>query len=182
MGRIELIGNSEVRAREEQTITVKVTNGTAIGVVEGYIKKDFNIERLKVSSSYNGWMTTYNEEQGCFNAFNPEGTIEGEVIKITYVLKDNANKATITLSDLKLTTIEYDTIELQDEVTKTITIAQEVEDTVQGTNTTKPANDDTIFADKVLPKTGTSISMFVLIIVMAIVTIVTTITWRKDKY
>lgn len=120
---VQFNGNNEVTVGEENVITLKIQNNEPIGVIEGIINYDSNIKDLKVSSSYNGWTATYNDKTGKFNAFNAEGTSNGDVLQITYKLSENASKGSIMLNNIQLTTISYETIEIKDTIEKTITKA-----------------------------------------------------------
>lgn len=122
---VQFSGNSEVIVGEENVVTIKIQNNEPIGVIEGVISCDSNIKDLKISSSYNGWTATYNDKTGKFNAFNAEGTSNGDVLQITYKLSENASKGSIILKDIQLTTISYETIEIKDVIEKTITKTSE---------------------------------------------------------
>ena len=65
--QIELIGENEVEAGEKQTINMKITSRDSIGVIEGIIECDSNIDNFEVTSNYNGWTATYNESNGKCN-------------------------------------------------------------------------------------------------------------------
>lgn len=122
---IYINGDNDVIGEKDNIITVQVQNSEAVGVIQGTIKFDSNIKDVKIVSSYNGWTATYNETTGKFNAFNAEGTSNGEVLQIIYKLSENANQGLITLKDIELTTISYDTIKIDNNITKTINKALE---------------------------------------------------------
>lgn len=117
---------------QENTITIEITSSEKIGVIEGNISHDAGISQVKVSSSYNGWTATYNEETGKFNAFKAEGTNNEEVLQITYQLNSNSSQGTIEAKDINLTTISYKTIEVEN-IRKTI---QKVNNTIANNNAT----------------------------------------------
>lgn len=119
---IELIGKKEVEAGELETLEIKISSDRTIGVVEGTITFDSNIENITVEPTYNGWTTTYNESTGQFNSYSTTGIKNGEVIKITYKAKEQLLNGKVTLNDIKLTTIDYDTIDLPGEKVKDITL------------------------------------------------------------
>lgn len=87
---VQINGANEVIAGEDNIITVQVQNSEAVGVIQGIIKFDSNIKDVKINPSHNGWTATYNEKTGQFNAFNANGTSNGEVLQITYKLSENA--------------------------------------------------------------------------------------------
>lgn len=117
---VSLKGESEVEQKTSQTLTVEITNTEAIGVIEGILSYDDTIENVTIEPSYNGWSATYNPSTKKFNAYNATGTKSGEVIKITYNLKENASKGNIVLKDIELTTITYETINVKGNVNKEI--------------------------------------------------------------
>ncbi len=125
---VYLLGKKEVETGEDNTLNVKVSNENAIGVVQGVISYDINIQDVTIISSYNGWTATFNEETGIFNAFNAEGTKDGEILQIHYKLKDGANKGTITISNIELTTIDYNTINLENKISYSINKKTEQQD------------------------------------------------------
>ena len=49
--QIELIGENEVEAGEKQTINVEITSEDTIGVIEGIINVDSNIDIFKIAIS-----------------------------------------------------------------------------------------------------------------------------------
>ena len=117
---VTFVGDDEVETGESQTILIHITYSEKIGILEGVLSYDTeNIESFSVSSSYNGWTTTYNESTGKFNALYASGLEDGDVLEITYVLKDEATSGYITLSNISLTTISYSIIDI-DDITKTI--------------------------------------------------------------
>lgn len=127
--KVQLGGDNEVKIGETKTVSINVANDVEVGVVQGKLSFDSNIEDVEVVSSYNGWTTTYNKGSGEFNTFNAAGTKNGGVLQIKYKLKDAASSTTVTLSDIELTTIEYNTIPVSGNVTKTINKAKDVKPT-----------------------------------------------------
>lgn len=128
---VGFVGQKEVETGKEYTLNVKVSNDVAIGVIQGVLSYDNNIQNVTINASYNGWTTTYNTENGIFNSFNAVGTKEGEILQITYKLKDGANTGIITISNIELTTIDYNTINLDNKEifsVNTKTKQQEVND------------------------------------------------------
>ena len=149
--KVEFVGQKEVETGKEYTINVKVSNEVAVGVVQGTLSYDSNIQNVTINASYNGWTTTYNAETGTLNSFNAAGTKEGEIIQITYKLKDGANSGTITISNIELTTIDYNTINLDGKVTQSINKKVEKQDTPIENNETNTSNTNVI-----IPETQTN--------------------------
>ena len=67
---VGFVGQKEVETGKEYTLNVKVSNDVAIGVIQGVLSYDNNIQNVTINASYNGWTTTYNTENGIFNSFN----------------------------------------------------------------------------------------------------------------
>lgn len=109
---------------KENIITIEISNSEKVGVIEGFINYDAGIKQLEVSPNCNGWTAIFNEETGKFNAFKAEGANNEEVLKITYQLNPNSSQGTIALKDIQLTTISYNTIDVND-ISKTIRKATE---------------------------------------------------------
>lgn len=155
---VSLKGKSEVEQKTSQTLTVEVTNTEAIGVIEGILSYDDTIENVTIEPSYNGWSATYNPSTGKFNAYNATGTKSGEIIKITYNLKENASKGNIVLKDIELTTIAYETINVKGNVSKEIKkkgaiIGEEDGNKISNTDKNNNKNENSTFNGK-LPQTG----------------------------
>lgn len=127
---ITLNGNAEEKAGEKGEITVRVNSqDTVVGVVSGKIRATANLDEIKCTPK-NGWNITYNDTTGEFNIYKAEGTKDEEIFTIEYYVKDNAKgTATITLSNLEVTTMDYETKEIAD-LKKDITITSKTE---QGT-------------------------------------------------
>lgn len=206
---VQFKGANEVVTGEDNITTIQIQNSEAVGVIEGVISYDSNIKDLKISSSYNGWTITYNETTGKFNAFKAEGTSNGEALQITYKLSENASQGTITLKNIELTTISYDTIKIENNITKTVTkITQnsnqngsQVENnnnqnnsqilnnnkngtTTQQKNATNLSTKNQIVGNKTskttLPKTGDT-SFIIITIIIALI-IIALVLYKKVQY
>ena len=70
---VKFKGEDKIVAEKEEILTIEISNNEKIGVINGIISYDSNIKDVKIDSSYNGWMVTYNEETGQFNALKAEG-------------------------------------------------------------------------------------------------------------
>ena len=206
--QISFVGETEVQEGKENTISIKVLANNSVGVVQGVLKFDENIEDVSVLSSYNGWTTTYNENTGLFNTFNAHGTTNGEVLQIKYKLKNGASSTKITLNSIELTTIDYNTTKINEEVTKTISkkmvvqgeenkYESEQKDVIQEKNnksdssnskktataSTKNSNSsqkETKASEKKLPYTGVKIP--IVLVTLAIVTGLSIVFYKKSKY
>lgn len=130
---ISLEGETSVAPGSTGTITVKVSSNDTIGVVSGFIGYDSNITSIQVSGK-NNWTVTYNSETGKFNAYKAEGGTSEEIIQITYTASSIEGTATITLSSLQVTNIDYETENASD-LTKSISIENSTVD--------EPADDPT---------------------------------------
>jgi len=206
--QISFVGETEVQEGKENTINIKILANNSVGVVQGVLKFDENIEDVSVLSSYNGWTTTYNESTGLFNTFNAHGTTNGEVLQIKYKLKNGASSTKITLNSIELTTIDYNTTKINEEVTKTISkkmvvqgeenkYESEQKDVIQEENnksdssnskktataSTKNSNSsqkETKESEKKLPYTGVKIP--IVLVTLAIVTGLSIVFYKKSKY
>ena len=117
---ISFKGDSEVEAGKEQITYISVSNETEIGVIQGKISGDANIEIVNIEAKDDKWTVNYNSTTKEFNAYFAEGTKSGDVLAVKYKLKTGATKGTITLSSIELTTITYETVNKTD-IEKTIT-------------------------------------------------------------
>ena len=88
---VTLVGNNEIEAENTQTIKVKISNNEPVGVIEGVLKTDSNIEIISFKSIKSDWTLTYNKSNGKFNSFNAKGTENDEILQIEYKLKNGAN-------------------------------------------------------------------------------------------
>ena len=89
--QVTLIGNNEVEAEKTQTINVKISNNEPVGVIEGVLKTDSNIEITSFKSIKSDWALTYNKSNGKFNCYNAKGIENAEILQIEYKLKKGAN-------------------------------------------------------------------------------------------
>ena len=91
-----------------------------IGMVSGKIEKNGSIENMTVTG-LNDWNLTYNKDTGVFNIYKAEGANTEDIINIEYKASSNSGTAVVTLSNLKLSTITYETKEISN-ISKSITI------------------------------------------------------------
>ena len=120
---LEVTGELEAKPEESKTLTIKILSEDNMGVFSGKIVGDGNISNLQVSGK-NGWnMLAY--ENGSFKLVKSQGGKNEEAMDITYTIaKQAAGKATITLSNIDLTTIDYNSSSVAD-ITKEISIKTE---------------------------------------------------------
>lgn len=117
---LEVIGDDKANINESKTLIIRMNSEEEIGVVSGKIARNDNIEEITVKGK-NNWNLTYNKETGDFILLKAEGAKEEEIMSIEYLVGNNEGKGTITLNNLKLTTIQYETENLLD-ITKEIDI------------------------------------------------------------
>lgn len=147
--QLQITGETETTEGEGR-LYINISNDLSVGVVQAMLAYDNNFEFVRISSSYNGWTTTYNEDLGIFNTFNANGTKNANVIELEYKLKSNSTEGTIDISDIELTTIEYDVVKIDTNSSKTIlkksdntTDEEEDGDEEETTNTTGEENTGT---------------------------------------
>lgn len=178
---IQLSGDSETKVGGSGTITVTLNSESSIGVVSGTISGDLKISDLKVIGQNNWQLLAYNESNGEFKLVKADGAKNEAVMQVTYTIKSGTTgSAKVTLSNINLTTTEYETLSVSD-TSKAITIttekqlekeetkeetkeeAKEEKDTdkkenevkeEKKTETVKATNKDNTTASKNLPKTG----------------------------
>lgn len=166
---------------QDNILTIQVENSEKVGVIEGIIGHDSGIEQIQISSSYNGWTAVYNEETGKFNAFKAEGANSEETIQITYQLNPNSSQGTITVEDIELTTISYKTIDVENNISKTIKRADEAtkgSSSSESSSKTSSVNGQTkengqVSQNKEIPKLGGpswwSIAIIAVVVIIAII-------------
>lgn len=115
---VNLTGKTSVYPNEVEEIIVKISSDDSIGVIEGKLSADSNIEITEFSVIDSKWTLTHNKRTGFFNALYAYGAKNEDVLKIKYKLKNGAKEGTIKLSNISLTTIEYNTIEISEALIK----------------------------------------------------------------
>lgn len=139
---VTLEGTTNVTPGSTGTITVKVSSSDTIGVVSGVITTDSNItiESENDVVGLNGWSVTYNSQDGKFNAYKAKGATSEEIIKITYKAVDSEGTGSINVNQLQVVNVDYDEEELSD-ITKSITIKNQITDDPTNDPTDNPADD-----------------------------------------
>lgn len=190
--QIVVNGDSVAKLGETKEIVVKLSSNETIGVVSGKIEKNDNITSIAVKGK-NNWNLTYNNENGVFNLYKAEGAKDEEIISIEYVAGNTEGTGKITLSNIKLTSIDYETKEVEN-IEKEIEIkteSAEVQENNAEENTETPEADaekenpeetkieeqiqvnknDTSVSDKIIPKTGKidyiAISIIIIMVIIA---------------
>lgn len=122
--QIAIEGETNAKPGETKTVTVKITSpDIEVGLVSGIIQKSSNITSMTVKG-INDWTLTYNQDTGDFNTYNVKGTKSGEIATIEYTVANTEGTAEITMSNVKLTTINYESKDVAD-ISKQITIKDE---------------------------------------------------------
>lgn len=124
--QITIDGEQQAKPNETKTLTIKISSEIEIGVVSGKIEANENIANMNVTGK-NNWNLTFNKDTGVFNIYKAEGSKSEEIINIEYTTANQEGAGKITLSNLKMTTIEYETKEVSN-VVKDITIKNETLD------------------------------------------------------
>lgn len=187
---ISLEGKTSVIPGSTGTVTVKVSSDDTVGVVSGYIKYDSNLTNIQVLGK-NNWTVTYNSETGKFNVVKPEGAKSEEIIEIKYTASNTEGTGTITLSNLQVTNINYDTEDVSD-IAKAISIKKSIPDNPEEEPTKKPvvnplqkpSNSNSLTtAAKTLPKAGamTKVILPISIVLVGIVLVGVYLGYRKYK-
>jgi len=133
---VSLESEEEVECGKIQTMSVKLVNEDGIGVIQGKISGDANIEIVNVEAKDSKWIVNYNSKTKQFDGFYADGVKNGEVINIKYKLKEGAKQGKIELANITLTTITYRTIE--ESLCEKVVYAK----TSSGNNEDKPQNNN----------------------------------------
>lgn len=125
--QITLEGDSTIEPGKTKILTVKVTSDNEVGTVSGKIEKSENISEIKVAGK-NNWNLTYNQNEGTFVIYKAEGSKSEEIMTIEYTVANEEGTANIKVSNLKLTTLDYETKDAED-ISKDVTIKNETQET-----------------------------------------------------
>lgn len=118
---VSLSGNETVETGTTQTVLVKIKNDEEIGVIQGKIVDNQNVDIVNIEACDNNWVVNYNSTTKQFNAYYANGVKDGDVLAIKYKLKTGASSGTIKLTEVKLTTIGYTLIDNIEVAEKNIT-------------------------------------------------------------
>lgn len=124
--QITIEGEQICKPNETKVLTIKISSETEIGVVSGKIEINENITNINVTGK-NNWNLTFNKDTGVFNIYKAEGSKTEEIISIEYTTANAEGTGRITLSNLKMTTIEYEKKDVTN-VLKEIIIKNETSD------------------------------------------------------
>lgn len=145
---VSLEGEKEVESGELQTVSIKVVNENGIGVIQGKVSGDSNIEIVNVEAKDNKWTVNYNSKTKQFDGYCAEGVKSAEIINIKYKLKENAKQGTIEVSDVILTTLTYNTLN-EGKFEKVVTAKA-----TSGNNNKKPQNGEVKYPENVPQNNG----------------------------
>ena len=132
--QITIEGEQQAKPNETKVLTIKISSETEIGVVSGKIEANENITNMNVTGK-NNWNLIFNKDTGDFNIYKAEGAKSEEIIDIQYTTVNKEGTGRITLSDLKITTIEYETKDISS-IGKDITIKNEISESEPTLNPT----------------------------------------------
>lgn len=118
--QIIIEGEQICKPNETKVLTIKISSETEIGVLSGKIETNENITNINVTGK-NNWNLTFNRDTGVFNIYKAEGSKTQEIISIEYTTANTEGIGKVTLSNLKMTTIKYETKDVKD-ILKEITI------------------------------------------------------------
>lgn len=125
--QITINGDSTVKPEESKELTINISSDEEIGIVSGKIEATSNITDMTVTG-VNSWNLTYNSNTGEFNIYKAEGAKVQDIITIQYKAGTEEGTGTISLSNIKMTTISYVSKDMGT-ITKDITIANEQQTT-----------------------------------------------------
>lgn len=117
---ITVNGDNTITPGGTKELSVNVSSSEEIGIISGIITATDNVSSY-TATAQNGWNLTFNKNTGEFNIFKAEGAKAETIMKISYTVTENEGTATVSLTNLKATTIEYDEDEPAD-VVKAITV------------------------------------------------------------
>lgn len=118
--QITINGDSMVKPGESKEITISISSDEEIGIISGKIESSSNITDMTVTG-INSWNLTYNNNTGEFNIYKAEGAKVQDIISIQYKAGTEKGTGTISLSNIKMTTINYVSKDIGT-ITKDITI------------------------------------------------------------
>lgn len=121
---IKLDGDETIAPGEVKNLVLKMNCEESVGVIEGTINCDSNIQIVNIGTEYNGWTITYNEENGKFIAMKPDGAKESDVLQMSYQLKDDSSEGQVKINNVKLTTISYDIKDVSGEISKIVKLGE----------------------------------------------------------
>lgn len=104
--QIAINGDSTVKPGETKELTINISSDEEIGIISGKIEASSNIIDMTVTG-VNNWNLTYNSNTGEFNIYKAEGTKVQDIINIQYKAGTEEGTGTISLSNIKMTTISY---------------------------------------------------------------------------
>ena len=159
--QIIINGDSTAKLEETKELTIKISSNEEIGIISGKIESNSNITNMTVTG-INSWNLTYNKDTGVFNIYKAEGAKTEDIMNIKYTTGNTEGTGSITLSNIKMTTINYESKEIAN-VTKNIVIAKEQEgqpeeDTLVGISITKTPTRTTYTVGEKCDTTGMEVT------------------------
>lgn len=178
---IQLNGKDEILQGEVQELTFNISSEENVGIIQGKLSKNAGISNLQIISKNNDWIVTYDKKTGKFNAINANGTNNGEVIKLTYELANNATSGEIKITDMKLITTSYDVIEVPIDAIKNVTKKEEQINNPSQDTSTRPGQNDNTTSGNYLPATGMPIVLKVITVMLTSVLTIGIVVYKKVK-
>lgn len=162
--QIAINGDSTVKPGESKELIINISSDEEIGIVSGKIEASSNITDMTVTG-LNSWNLTYNSNTGEFNIYKAEGAKVQDIINIQYKAGAEEGTGTITLSNIKMTTISYVSEDIGT-ITKDITIENEQQTTpetptaktLRSISVTKAATKTTYTEGESFDKTGMKVT------------------------
>ena len=153
---LQVSGDNTVKAGETKKLTVKILADEAVGVFSGKIEGNASIETIQLEGK-NGWNLIVYENSN-FKLIKAIGGNNEDSVEVTYKVKDSATEnPKITISNISLTTIEYDIKSLSN-IEKEITIQKEEPKTLTGITITKAPNKTSYKVGEKFDKTGMEVT------------------------
>ena len=79
---VSLSGNETVETGTTQTVLVKIKNDEEIGVIQGKIVDNQNVDIVNIEACDNNWVVNYNSTTKQFNAYYANGVKDGDELAI----------------------------------------------------------------------------------------------------
>lgn len=184
--QLGLTGNNEIKTGQTEKINIVLeSSDDFVGVINGTIEYNDYISNINIEAK-NGWLVTYNKENGTIYALKAEGAKSEQIAEITYTIKENVTgNAKIAVKDITFSTITYQTISVTD-------VSKEVQIIVENNNTTNNVINnfqngtninENISPDDMFPNTGIlsylSIMIIAILVCSAVICVIKYKEYRK---
>jgi len=156
---LAISGENEVSVGSTKKLTLTLSSDTdEIGVISGTVTYNDNIESIQLAGQNSWQLLSYNNQNGQFKLVKAAGAKNEAAMEISYTVKSGATgKASVTVSDITLTTTDYATKTVAN-VTKEITISEvnpePTTKVLSGISVTTKPNKVTYTAGQSFDKTG----------------------------